>query len=108
MSESESELESESESPIPANTRTAGRDVFFYDLRNPSVCLGGLILADGVTNANFHSMVEIALDISEPYSLRNEDGDRVHRDARPLLRGKYYVVTNGKLSRAFKVGGKHV
>jgi hypothetical protein len=97
----ESESESESESPIPANTRTAGRDVFFYDLRNSSVCLGGLILTNGVTNANFHSMIEIALSISEPYSLRNEDGDTVYRDARPLLRGKYYVVTDGKSSRAF-------
>jgi hypothetical protein len=100
--------ESESESPIPADTRTAGRDVFFYYARNPTVCLGGLILANGVTNANFHSMVEIALSIPEPYSLRNEDGDTVHRDARPLLRGKYYIVTDSKSSYAFVVRARHV
>ena len=41
-----------------ASDRSAGRNVHIYDARDPDVVLGGLTLTNGVTNANFYSMVE--------------------------------------------------
>ena len=38
---------------------SAERNVHIYDPPDPDTVLGGLILTDGVTNANFYSMIEI-------------------------------------------------
>lgn len=54
--------------------------------------LGGLIFTDGVTNANFYSMVEVFLFIAGEYVLRHME---VMRDEQALRRGKDYV--DGKL-----------
>jgi len=79
-----------------AANRSAGRDVYIYNANDPDTVLGGLILTDGVTNANFYSMVEVFLLFDSYYILRHEDGAMVMRDEQALRRGNYYIVTNGK------------
>ncbi len=78
-----------------AGARALGRNVFFHDIRHPDTILGGLILSNGVTKANFYQMVEIVLIISEDYFLQNPEGEKVLRNVDPLLPGNYYVVTDG-------------
>ena len=72
------------------------RNVFFYDLRDPSTLLGGLVLNHGVTNANLYSMIGVVLIISDSYSLQNDSSETLPQDSQPLLPGNYFVVTNGK------------
>jgi hypothetical protein len=79
---------------MSAANRSAGRDVHIYDARDPDTVLGGLILTNGVTNANFHSMVEIFCIFDSAYFLRDEGGVKIQRDDHPLRPGKYYVFTN--------------
>ena len=62
----------------------------FYDLRDPYVLLGGLVLTVGVTNANFYSMIDIILVISSTYFLQTDNGETVPKDTQPLLPGVYY------------------
>lgn len=78
-----------------AGLRALGRDVFFYDLRDPSTLLGGLVLNPGVTNANFYSMINIILIITSTYSLQNDNSETLPQDSQPLLPGNYFVVTDG-------------
>ncbi len=78
--------------------RSAGRNVFFSDLKRPSEQLGGLILNPGsVTHADFYSMMDIVLVISSPFFLQNEDGDTILRDSQPLLPGHYLIVADGTI-----------
>ncbi|RFU36324.1 hypothetical protein B7463_g115, partial [Scytalidium lignicola] len=88
--------------------RRRGRNVFFYDFRDLNKELGGLILTNGITNANFHSMIEIVLTVtdgnaSQPrallpndYFLRTENGDTLRKNNRRLLPGRYFVVADVK------------
>ena len=73
-------------------SRSTGRDVHIYDANDPNKVLGGLILTNGVTNANFYSMVEVFVVKCE-FVLRYEDGMVVMRDGQALRRGKYYLQT---------------
>ena len=77
-------------------TRALGRDVFFYDFKDPYTQLGGLVLTRGVTGANFYSMIDIVLVISSNYFLQNDNGEELPRDSQPLLPGDYYVITDSK------------
>jgi len=85
-----------------AVNRSEGRDVHIYDAKDINDPdrkeLGGLILTNGVTNANFYSMVEIICFISSFYVLRDEGGTVVQRDDHPLQPDSYYIVTAGKVS----------
>ena len=76
--------------------RSAGRGVHIYNANDPANVLGGLILTNGVTNANFYSMVDIVFVFSQNYFLRDEGGITVQKDDRPLQPGNYYFVTNGR------------
>jgi len=80
--------------------RSAGRDVHIYSANDPATVLGGLILTNGVTNANFHSMVDIIFIFGQDYFLRDEGGTEggttVQKDDHPLQPGNYYIVTNGR------------
>ena len=80
---------------VMAANRSAGRDVHIYDTRDPNTVLGGLILTNGVTNANFYSMREMFLLIDSNYVLRHEDGMELQRNDQSLRRGSYFIVTNG-------------
>ena len=79
-----------------AGVRTLARNVFFYDLRDLSILLGGLVLNPGVTNANFYSMIDIVLVISSTYFLQNDNSETLQRDSQPLLPGNYFIVADGK------------
>jgi len=85
-----------------AVNRSVGRDVHIYDANDTNHPdrkeLGGLILTNGVTNANFYSMVEIICFIDSFYVLRDEGGTVVQRDDHPLQPDSYYIITAGKVS----------
>ena len=57
--------------------------------------MGGLILARGVTNANFHAMIVIFCIFEGSSILQGEDKTVIQRDGHPLLPGKYFIVTEG-------------
>jgi hypothetical protein len=76
----------------PTN-RSAGRNVHICDINDPTTVLGGLILTNGVTNANFYSMVEILFIFTGTFFLRDEDDTKIERDDDPLQPGKYCIVT---------------
>jgi len=80
--------------------RSAGRNVHIYhpdDLAKP---LGGLVVTNGITNANFYAMVEVFVFSSSPFVLRHEDVTDslrdIPRDERPLQPGNYYVIAEGE------------
>jgi len=78
--------------------RTARRNVHIYDANDPGIILGGLGLTNGITNANFYSMVEIILLFDQDYALHNESGIAVRSDDHPLQPGKYFIVTAGSIT----------
>jgi hypothetical protein len=86
----------------PAN-RSRGRNIHIYDANDPTAVLGGLRLTNGITNANFYSMVEILIIPIDDFSLqdesyfflRDEGNTKIERDNYPLLPGKYYIVATG-------------
>ena len=79
-----------------AANRSAGRDVHIYDANDHDTVLGGLVLTNGVTNANFYSMVEIIFIIGGVFFLRDVSGIIVQRDDHPLQPGNYYIAAVGK------------
>ena len=83
---------------MPANNRSAGRNVFIYDSENPTKVLGGLILTNGVTNANFYFMVEILFIFTTTFELQLNEGNAIiPRDGNPLQAGNYYIITSREL-----------
>jgi hypothetical protein len=111
---------------MPPANRSRRRNVHIYDFTDsnsldsslePKVLLGGLILTDGITNANLYSMLDVFifceeslfrdlekpfflgdegpffLEDEEPFSLLNEEGTRVEKDDHPLQPGNYYIVS---------------
>jgi hypothetical protein len=75
--------------------RSSGRDVHLYSIENRNTIIGGLRLTSGITNANFHEMVEIVIFFNGPYILRSEDDSAIQRDDSPLEAGNYYVDSPG-------------
>jgi len=65
---------------MPAPNRSAGRNVHIYDASDPATVLDGLILTDGVTNANFYSMIDIVCIFGDQYFLRDKGGTTIERD----------------------------
>jgi len=82
---------------MPAGDRALDRDVFIYDAKDPDKVLGGLILTNGVTNANFYSMVEIMIIFSGGFSLLDGSGIKIKRNDDPLQTGNYFIDSDGKL-----------
>ncbi|PUU73127.1 hypothetical protein B9Z19DRAFT_1005929 [Tuber borchii] len=78
--------------------RASVRNVHIYDANDPGIVLGGLVLTNGVTTANFYSMVEIVFLFNQGYTLRDENGITVGRDDHPLQPGKYFIVTAGSIT----------
>ena len=80
---------------MPTTNRSAGRNVHIYDANDPTTVLGGLTLTNGVTNANFYSMVEILFIFTSTFFLR--EGDIViQRDDHLLQPGNYYIVATSE------------
>ena len=77
--------------------RVLGRNVYIYSARDTNTVLGGLAVTDGMTNANFYSIVEIVFIFDNDYTLSSESGTTVQRDGHPLQAGKYFINTAGSL-----------
>ena len=77
--------------------RSLGRNVFIYDANDPDKVLGGLILTNSVTNANFYAMVEIIIIFSGGFSLLNGSGTKIERNDSPLQPGNYFIDADGRL-----------
>ena len=78
-------------------SRIIGRNVYIYSAKDTNTVLGGLSLTDGVTNANFYSMVDIVFIFDSDYTLYSESNTTVPRDNHPLQPGKYFINTAGSL-----------
>ncbi|KAL1895240.1 hypothetical protein Sste5346_005386 [Sporothrix stenoceras] len=76
--------------------RTLTRNVFFADLRDPSVDLGGLVATEGITNDIFHTIIEIALDLpdSADFGIQDSNGESVLRDDNQLSPGRYLILSD--------------
>src|SRR5438045_5874803 len=72
---------------MPSVNRLAGRDVHIYDANDPTAVLGGLILSNGVTNANFYFMVGILFIFGSKFSIRDEGRTTIQKDNQPLQPG---------------------
>ena len=75
--------------------RSAGRTLFIYRATGDNEQLGGLANTQGITNKNFHDMLEIILVFSSPYTLTLAD-DIVPKDDAQLQPGNYYVDGESK------------
>ena len=84
----------------PAN-RAGGRDTFIYDSNHRDTLLGGLWVAEGITNANLYCMVDIICIFTDTFYLRNNNEQLVERDEKPLQPGNYFIVSNGKFLLRF-------
>ena len=82
-------------SNIPPVDRSTIRDTFLYAFDDRDTQLGGLYTSPGITNDNFHSMVEMICLFSDTFELCDENGQLVQRDDEQLQSGNYYIVTNG-------------
>ncbi|PUU75492.1 hypothetical protein B9Z19DRAFT_1102938 [Tuber borchii] len=82
----------------PPINRTAYRNLFIYDSDNHDTVLGGLWVAEGVTNTNLYSMADILCIFTNAFDLQDDKQCLVERNEQPLRPGNYYIVTNGSIS----------
>jgi hypothetical protein len=80
---------------VPPLDRSAGRNVHIFDARYRDTSIGGLILTNGITNANLHAMIEIFVIFKSEYVLRNESDVKIEKDDSTLLPGNYYIASRG-------------
>jgi len=81
---------------MPPLCRSAVRNVRLYGTNDPTTELGGLFLTNGITNANFYSMVEIIIAFKSEFFLCDEGGTIIKKDDHPLQPGKYYIGATGE------------
>ena len=79
------------------SSRALGRSVPTYRAGDTKTVLGGLVATDGMTNANFYSMVEIVFVFDDGYTLSIESGATVQRDSYPPQAGKCLINTAGSI-----------
>ena len=87
--------------------RLATRNVQIYDLKQPDTVLGGLYLAQDVTNSSFYAMLDtfiVPVQISSSqdtfsYYLKTKDGAIIARDSNFFKPGTYHLVATGKYLR---------
>ena len=79
-----------------APDRSGGRNVHIYNANDrhnrEKEPLGGLILAKGITNSNFFSMLMVLLVFETTFSLSDEQGVTIENNSEPLQPGNYYVA----------------
>jgi hypothetical protein len=81
---------------MPPYNRTGGRDVHIFDTNDRSTSIGGLILTNGVTNANLYTMIEIFVIFDSEYILQNESDVTIENKDSLLVPGNYYIDSRGK------------
>ncbi|KAH8654977.1 HNH endonuclease-domain-containing protein [Tricladium varicosporioides] len=84
-------LHEDTQSTMLPYDRSRGRTVHIFDASNRNTAIGGLILTDGVTNANLYAMVEIIVIVTSKFTLQNESDVIVEKDSSPLQPGSYYI-----------------
>jgi hypothetical protein len=84
---------------MPPRNRSPGRNVHIYDTNDRTTALGGLILTNGVTNANFYSVIEILIVFTSTFELQNEDSIKIPKNDDPLQPGNYYIHAAGRYSQ---------
>ncbi|PUU79019.1 hypothetical protein B9Z19DRAFT_1047514 [Tuber borchii] len=82
----------------PPLDRSPWRDTYIYASDNRSSVLGGLWVAEGVTNANLYSMLEIFCLFTDTFDLRDSSERLVERDGQRLKPGNYYIFTAGSIT----------
>jgi len=75
---------------------SAWRNANIYASNRQGNLIGGLWIAEGITNANLYSMLEIFCTFSDTFYLRHFSGQLVERDQNPLQPGDYLIATNGR------------
>ena len=78
------------------NNRAGGRDTFIYDSNHRDTLLGGLWVAEGITNANLYCMVDIICIFTDTFYIHDNNEQLVERDEKPLQPRNYFIVSNGK------------
>jgi HNH endonuclease len=79
------------DSAMSSRNRSQYRNVHIFNESNPSTTIGGLILTNGITNANLYTMIEIIIIVTSEFTIRNESGITVEKDDSPLGPGNYYI-----------------
>lgn len=64
-----------------------------FDAKDRSNSIGGLRLSNGITCANFHTMIEILVIVDGNYIIQNENNTVIEKDESPLLPGNYYIIS---------------
>ena len=91
-------------STMAPRDRSRGRNVQIYNAKDHTSVLGGLILTNGVTNANFYFMIEIVVLFTTDFEIRDEGDTKIERNDDPLQPGAYYVNATGKfLCRLYRL-----
>ncbi|KAG0123258.1 hypothetical protein HOY82DRAFT_674012 [Tuber indicum] len=85
-------------SSLWAVDRSTIRNTFLYTSDDRDTQLGGVYASPGITNDNFHSMVEIICLFSDTFELCDDNGQLVGRDDKQLQPGDYYIATNGSIT----------
>ncbi|KAG0129281.1 HNH endonuclease-domain-containing protein [Tuber indicum] len=78
--------------------RSPWRNTYIYASDNRSTVLGGLWAAEGVTNANLYSMLQVFCFFTDTFDLLNSSDQLVERDGQQLQPGNYYIVTAGSIT----------
>jgi hypothetical protein len=81
--------------------RSKYRNVHIFNANDRNTTIGGLILTDGVTNANFYAMIEIIVIVTSDFTLRNESDVIIKTDSSPLQPGNYYIHSPRKSLSSF-------
>ena len=89
------------QSNIPILDRSAWRNTYLYASNNHATALGGLYAAEGTTNSNLYSMLEVFCCFTDTFELHDDRGWLIERDGQQLQPGNYYIVTNGRFLLSF-------
>lgn len=89
---------------MPAIDCSDGRDILVFDIDNPDTVIEGPVLANGITNANLRSMIELFILFECEYYLRGEGGAAISKDTNSLQAWSYYFTTDGRLLVCATVG----
>lgn len=85
-------------------SRSLGRNAHIYNSNDPATELGGLVLTNGITNANFYSMVEIICIFDCGYFIRDLMLNMVTgRASKPRIHSLWHTKVTGE-STALAVG----
>ena len=91
--------------------RSTARNVHIYDFREPNKVLGGLYLAQEITNLSLYAMLDIfIMPVEIPssqdgfsYFLQTKDGTAIARESNLFRPGMYYLVATGECLNSLRL-----